>query len=252
MSIGGCAKGKDKMGRHVVNLLGQRFGKLVVIDIETTIPKVRWVCVCDCGNIKCVDSGNLKKGQVKSCGCLVKENKGQFRDLLGQKFNRLLVTKFSHVDAKGCYNWMCVCDCGEILVVRGDSLTTGNTKSCGCLKTERIHESKNSRESNGNWKEGITIEYPIEWNNYLRELIRDRDNRTCQFPACDYSDGFGKEKLSVHHIDGNKNYCHSSNLISLCRSHHSYIENNNPKSWMGYFYSIAYDYEYKKEENSVR
>ena len=31
--------------------------------------------------------------------------------------------------------WLCQCDCGKEVIVRGASLTTGNTKSCGCLTT---------------------------------------------------------------------------------------------------------------------
>ena len=94
------------MGRPVVNLVGKRFGKLVVIEQSPSISgRIRWKCQCDCGNITYADSGNIKKGQKRSCGCLFKDNKGLPRNLLGQKFGRLLVVEFSHVDTKGCYNW---------------------------------------------------------------------------------------------------------------------------------------------------
>lgn len=32
--------------------------------------------------------------------------------------------------------WLCKCDCGSSAVVIGDSLRTGNTKSCGCYQRE--------------------------------------------------------------------------------------------------------------------
>lgn len=51
------------------------------------------------------------------------------RDLSGIKFGRLTVTK---PDVTKGY-WHVRCDCGTEKVVRGASLTTGNTKSCGCL-----------------------------------------------------------------------------------------------------------------------
>lgn len=233
------------MGRPVVDLIGKQFGNLVVLRQSSSISgRIRWECECSCGNITYSDSGNLKKGHKKSCGCLLKYNKGLPRNLLGQRFERLIVIEFSHIDTGGYYNWKCRCDCGNVVVVRGDSLTTNNTKSCGCLKVEKIRESKNTRQQNGNWRGGTSIEYPIEWNNKLREFIRDRDGRKCQFPKCSYYDGFGNQKLSVHHIDGDKSHCHPSNLISLCRNHHSFIENNNPRQWDEYFYSITQDYEY--------
>lgn len=54
------------------NLIGQRFGRLVVIKespIRTTNGQVCWVCQCDCGNTVEVRSGNLQSGNTSGCGC---------------------------------------------------------------------------------------------------------------------------------------------------------------------------------------
>ena len=52
------------------NLLGRRFGKLTVISIaENKNGRTMWKCRCDCGKIKEVETGNLKRGNSKSCGC---------------------------------------------------------------------------------------------------------------------------------------------------------------------------------------
>lgn len=65
------------------------------------------------------------------------------KDLSGQRFERLLVLRR---DLDTCTKnrmtyWLCVCDCGNTTSVPKGSLTTGNTKSCGCLKAEqKIHE----------------------------------------------------------------------------------------------------------------
>lgn len=62
-----------------IHLLDQRFGKLVVIGegepVQTPAgPRRRWKCLCDCGNITHVATGNLRRptGAVqgtRSCGC---------------------------------------------------------------------------------------------------------------------------------------------------------------------------------------
>lgn len=62
------------MGR-LIDLTGQRFGRLVVInrvknDAENL---VCWNCKCDCGNYKVVRGKDLRRGHAKSCGCWKKE-----------------------------------------------------------------------------------------------------------------------------------------------------------------------------------
>lgn len=56
------------------NLIGQRFGRLVVIGLDDrNSKKTYWVCQCDCGGIKSARSDCLLCGAVKSCGCMKKE-----------------------------------------------------------------------------------------------------------------------------------------------------------------------------------
>ena len=54
-----------------LDLTGQRFNKLIVINKEKTENgRIFWNCLCDCGNNIVVITGNLKSNRVKSCGCL--------------------------------------------------------------------------------------------------------------------------------------------------------------------------------------
>ena len=57
------------------------------------------------------------------------------QNLIGQKFNRLLVINTVPSRNKKTF-WKCQCDCGNICEVRADQLKSNNTKSCGCLNTE--------------------------------------------------------------------------------------------------------------------
>ena len=58
----------------------------------------------------------------------------EIKDISGQKFNRLLVLKQSHINRE--VYWLCRCDCGNETAVRGCSLRSGAQKSCGCLRDE--------------------------------------------------------------------------------------------------------------------
>ena len=58
-------------------------------------------------------------------------------DLTGQKFHRLTVIKRHPENNKqNKPMWVCKCDCGQIVVVTGSDLKSGNTKSCGCWDKE--------------------------------------------------------------------------------------------------------------------
>lgn len=64
-----------------MNLIGQQFGRLVVIGpSERRGPKghrIYWPCRCDCGIEKYVSQGSLRNGNTRSCGCLRREVVGQ-------------------------------------------------------------------------------------------------------------------------------------------------------------------------------
>lgn len=71
--IGCCWKGYgDNM--KLIDLTGQRFGRLVVVErAESKGKRTMWKCLCDCGNTKVVEAGNLKTGHTTSCGCVWQE-----------------------------------------------------------------------------------------------------------------------------------------------------------------------------------
>lgn len=63
----------------------------------------------------------------------------RFKNIQDLKFGRLLVIR--RTDKSGKPRWLCKCDCGNELEVYGYNLTSGNTKSCGCLQKERASVS---------------------------------------------------------------------------------------------------------------
>jgi hypothetical protein len=53
------------------NLVGQRFGRLVVTSGPYALPERRraWECMCDCGKVTRTVTNALTSGHTKSCGC---------------------------------------------------------------------------------------------------------------------------------------------------------------------------------------
>ena len=61
------------MPAKIIDLTGKRFGRLIVIEISEerrSNGSCKWLCKCDCGNEKVIVGDYLKRGDVKSCGCL--------------------------------------------------------------------------------------------------------------------------------------------------------------------------------------
>lgn len=69
----------DVRGNGFENLIGQKFGKLMVIEyagnkIVGKQPKTFWKCLCDCGAAtEPIEASNLKTGNTTSCGCVQEE-----------------------------------------------------------------------------------------------------------------------------------------------------------------------------------
>lgn len=73
--------------------VGERFGRLIVMDIRPKYlsGKVRVVCrcVCDCGAEKDVPIDKLKSGATKSCGCLRRESSRKRAEKHGHRKDRI-------------------------------------------------------------------------------------------------------------------------------------------------------------------
>jgi len=130
------------------DITGTKFNKLTVLSFSHSTPKnTYWLCRCECGNEKVVSLGNLK-GSTKSCGCISKS----YKDLVGERFERLVVVSFSHKSDKGLYYWNCKCDCGNETKVATGTLNYGKTKSCGCYIRDKNKLSEPSHTKTSEYK----------------------------------------------------------------------------------------------------
>lgn len=60
------------------------------------------------------------------------------QDLTGDVFGRLLVINYAETRDKGVAVWQCLCECGRLVDVPAAALRSGHTKSCGCLKLDKL------------------------------------------------------------------------------------------------------------------
>jgi hypothetical protein len=84
------------MGRFI-DLTGRRFGKLVVVERDTTVVGGRlryWVCKCDCGNTCKTRVDNLTNGESSSCGCSYKYKNFRKPGSIDEETKSELVSKY--------------------------------------------------------------------------------------------------------------------------------------------------------------
>lgn len=69
----------------------------------------------------------------------------KFEDLVGKKFGRLTVIKRveDHIYPSGYHRprWLCLCECGNEVIVQACHLKSGNTTSCGCFHKEKASDA---------------------------------------------------------------------------------------------------------------
>ena len=120
----------------IKDLTGQKFGMLTVLEKteERDHNTVVWKCECECGNTVLVSGRDLIHNRKDSCGCA---SMNKPKDLIGQRFGKLEVVEMAEERKNGRVQWLCKCDCGNTTVVDAYSLTSGSTRSCGCLQSRR-------------------------------------------------------------------------------------------------------------------
>ena len=93
-----------------------------------------------------------------------------------------------------------------------------------------IAACKRIGEKAANWRGGISFDpYCSGWRQLTQEL--KKDNNECQNLLCE-----GKsERITLHHIDYNKQNCQPSNIITLCNSCNAKANSN--RDWWQAFYT---------------
>lgn len=135
--------GNCKIDQSIIDLTGQRFGRLLVLNMtgNRRNSSVEWHCKCDCGNYIDISSISLRNGTTQSCGCYQKEKlkeaiEQKTIDITNQRFGRLIALYPVYVN-NNQRKWHCICDCGNETDVNLQALRSGATQSCGCFAKEQ-------------------------------------------------------------------------------------------------------------------
>ena len=99
-----------------------------------------------------------------------------FVDLTGQTFGRLFVFERAENNHWRQTQWFCKCSCGAEIITLSSSLHSGATRSCGCLRRERVSANGKLNTTHGHTIGGRSrvyrswtsmksrCRYPRTWN----------------------------------------------------------------------------------------
>ena len=167
-------KGNEYMAKDQ-ELIGKKFGRLTVLEVFRTEKGAKQCrCRCDCGKETTVYYSNLVSGRTRSCGCLMKENQHQYRDLSGMQFGALLaLAPTEKRGPDGAIIWKCRCRCGRICEVNERYLVRGYRRDCGCGCSEKSEEKRKGHpvDLTGKTFGELTALYPTDQRDKKGSVI---------------------------------------------------------------------------------
>lgn len=136
----------------------------------------------------------------------------KLNDLTNQKFGKLIVIKRAENDKRGNAQWLCKCECGKEVIVRGYQLIGNITKSCGCLKF--THNKSHGLSNTKLYKVYTDMKYRCNNKKHLGysyygergiDICKEWGNDFNKFYEWAIKNGY-KEGLTIDRIDVNGNY----------------------------------------------
>lgn len=162
---------------------------------------------------------------------------GKFIDLTGKRFGKLTVIERSedHIQPSGqhCTMWLCKCDCGNEVSVRGSDLKYSKTRSCGCLHGENLEKYgiKNKKYNTYNLSGEYGVGYTSKGEEFYFDLeYYDKIKDYCwSFDSNGYlvtsEIGNNKKKIKMHRL-----IIDCPNEFDVDHKHGKETRNDNRKS----------------------
>lgn len=169
----------------------------------------------------------------------------------GQRFGKLTIVEQVGKDKYYRKLYLCKCDCGNTTIVNENKLKTGNTKSCGCLKKERLTKHGLSKTKLYNvYQQMIERCYNPNCKNYKKYGANgitvcpewhEKDKGFIAFYNWAIDSGY-KEGLTIDRINGKGNYEPSNCRWATYEQQNTNlkISKNNKSGYVGCFYLKKY------------
>ena len=135
MTCNECAN-KRRAENNRIDVVGNKYGRLTILEVMQDAYPTKVKCRCDCGNIYIGRQADIVCGHTQSCGCLQKDmvSESNTKDWTGVISEWGI--EFLHQDImndKGQWLWRCKCGiCGNEFTALPAKINNGHITSCGC------------------------------------------------------------------------------------------------------------------------
>lgn len=255
----GCLQKENSKRKKYKDITGERYGRLVVVALAGRRGDkggMFWRCRCDCGNEKIISGSDLRKGAIRSCGCLRDEKAKErlkeqwqdddFREMQREKGSKMLKEKWKDEE----YRKMISENTSETLKRLWQDEDYRKIQSgYSSEKLKKLWENDNYREIKHNqlseqmierwadeeYREAHSGENSPVYNHNLTQEERENSRKIEGYDAwakqvkadANYTcDCCGKRggKLNSHHLDG-YHWCEErridiTNGVCLCKECH--------------------------------
>lgn len=127
---------QNRSENNRINVVGNKYGRLTILDIIPNTHPTKVVCKCDCGNEHICAQADVVNGHTQSCGCLQSEHTSvaNTKDWTGHISNHGVEFLYrDYKNTQGQWLWRCKCGiCGNHFSELPARVNSGHVTSCGC------------------------------------------------------------------------------------------------------------------------
>lgn len=190
-----------------LDLTGKKFGRLTALyRLPSKNGKTYWLCQCDCGNQKEVQTTHLTRNNIQSCGCL--------RETIPTFMNQISDSDFEDI-VKESFN------INEIINKAGFSCVSGASQKIilDRIKKQNLDISHFKTSKNNKWKDKeIFVKNSLASQSVLRNHYQKGNYTEYKCSICGQKPFWnGKElTLTLDHINGDNKDDRLENLRWVC------------------------------------
>lgn len=161
-----------------------------------------WDMRCYCGKEFKNYISLIKRGVVRSCGCIKQNQRAHgYEDIAGQQYGYLTAVAYAGIEknksGRGSRTiWTFKCVCGVVKKYHKNNVVNGNTQSCGCMKSTLARKKRILKDNMAVFNNAYNShKHAAKKRNYPSFLSFDEYHSIVKKP-CHYCGDFSRRKTS--------------------------------------------------------